>query len=211
MPVLIQTEFDQLLSLPDYVDAHHLDWNALGRPHQAEEHPSHGIKGNTYYNNDFMFSISIPSNVWYFWQPTTAFKITLGPMASVPGRSMPIMILSRQAHDLFRPNISVTVEDVGDFTKFEEMIKLSILLTEAAGANVDREKDVRIDDEHNSGLIGFTQPWHSGKTLCTTQRCYLSKGRFYTITATYVAISSENKKPCGSLQEILNSFKFLDA
>jgi hypothetical protein len=208
--VKIQTEFGELVPWPDYIDEHIVEWDALDRPFQAEENPSHGTKGNIYYNNDFKFSISKPGDDWYFWRPTTAFKVSMGPLFNVPGRSMPIMILSRRAYDLFRPNISVTVEDVGQQTNIQELIELNLLVPKALGVNAEGDMDVRIGDDSTSGLIGYTTD-KFGKTLCIVQHCYHRNGRFYTITATYVPISSENKKPYGGLQEILNSFKLLDA
>ena len=205
----IQTAFGILKLVPEAIQVGKDIWDKLRPPRQIESKDSkEGISDGTFYSEGHKFAISIPDNEWEFWRPSDLFLASMGSAFAVPTRSLPIMILSKQMIKLYRPIVNVTIEAVGQYTNIDEMIQVSIIMLQSMGNSVD-EKDIFIENDKQSGQIVSSQPYFND-TLYQVQNCYLHDGIFYTITASYVPMSSYSNKLFGGLQEIMNSFKILE-
>lgn len=206
----IQTAFGILKLVPEAIQVGKDIWGKLKPPKQLEtSYENDGISGQTYFSGNFNFAISIPSAEWEFWRPTSQFLAAMGATFTMPTRSLPIIILSKHMIKLFRPNVSVTTEVVGQYTNIEEMIQISKLMLQNSDNYVE-EKDIHIDMNNQSGAIVSCRSYLND-TLYQVQHCYLRDGIFYTITACYVPMSSYSKQLFGGLQEIMSSFKFIEA
>ncbi|RLD92590.1 MAG: hypothetical protein DRI93_06405 [Aquificota bacterium] len=204
----IQTAYGILKLMPEVIQVGKDIWRKLAPPKEAESPDrKDGVVGNTFYSENFKFAISIPSDQWEFWRPSTFFLASMGPAFMFPTRAIPIVILSKQIIKLFRPNVNVTTEYVGEFTNIEEMIQVSRVLQERLGMEID-EEGLYIDSEKQSGVIVSMQPYLD-ETMYQVQHCYLRDGIFYAVTASYVPMSSYSKGLFGGLQEIVSSFKLL--
>jgi hypothetical protein len=206
----VETTFGVLKILPDVIQAGKDIWKHLKPPEQIlATHTQDGISENTYYSADYKFAISVPDqNQWEFWRPSPQFLSSLGSMFAVPSRAMPIVILSHQVIKLFRPSVNITVEKVGQYTNIDEMVQMSVLTIRQAGFNIE-DTDVYIDNAKQAAVVGSSQPYLPGSTLCQAQQCYLRGGIFYTVTASYVPMSDVSKELFGGLQEIMGSFNLL--
>ncbi len=205
----IQTAFGILKLVPEAIQVGKDIWGKLKSPKQLEtSYDKDGISGQTYFSGNFNFAISIPSEDWEFWRPTTQFLASMGSIFATPTRAMPITILSKQMIKLFRPNVNVTTEAVGQYTNIDEMIQVTNLMLQNSGNSV-HEDDIHVDTSNQSGAVVSSRPYLND-TLYQVQHCYLHDGVFYTITACYVPMSSYSKQLFGGLQEIMNSFKFIE-
>lgn len=205
----LENAFGIIKAFPDAIKAGQVLWDKLKpTPKAIVDHPTDGILGNTFYSDDYKFAISIPSDDWWFWRPSIAFLLTMGPAFNRPTSGTPIVIFSKQVINLFRSHIMITVEEVGQYTNIREMIDLSCLLIRGSGITIE-EADIILDESNQSAMFGFTQPMPFDNVLCTVMHCHLVNGSFYTLTAMYAVTSNKNKKPSGPLQEILNSFKLI--
>lgn len=205
----VETAFGVLKVIPDVVQIGKDVWKRLKPPEQVAPQPTDGVSGNTYYSAEYRFAISIPDEQWYFWRPTPLFLASMGTLFAVPTRAMPIVIMSKQMYKLYRPLVTVTVENVGQYTNIDEMVQLSILMLQQAGVTLDDE-DILVDSAHQSGMIATSQPYLRD-TLYQVQQLFLSGGIFYVVSASYIPISSFSKKLFGGLQEIMTSFKLVDS
>ena len=205
----LENAFGVIKAIPDVMKAGQILWEKLKPPPKAiAEDPTDGISGNTYYSHDYKFAISIPGDDWWFWRPSIAFLLTMGPAFNRPTSGTPIVIFSKQVINLFRAHIVITVEEVGQYTNIREMIDLSCLLFAGSGITIDAA-DIVVDETNQSAMVGFTQPMALGNILCTVIHCHLFNGSLYTLTAMYAVTSNNNKKPSGPLQGIFNSFKLI--
>lgn len=204
----VETAFGVLKVIPDVVQIGKDIWKRLKPPEEVAAQPLDGVKDKTYYSADYKFAISVPDDQWQFWRPSPAFLASMGTLFAVPTRSMPIVIMSRQMYKLYRPIVNVTVENVGQYTNIDEMIQLSVLLLQQAGISLAQE-NIHIDDAHQSGMIASSQQYLRD-TLYQVQQMYLCNGIFYTLSASYVPVSSFSKKMFGGMQEILNSFQIIE-
>lgn len=206
----IETAVGVFQALPGVIQAGKGIWKLLKPPKTlATLENNDGISERTYYSKDYKFSIAIPDDDWEFWRPSTAFLASMGPEFNLPTRAMPIIIFSKKIFRLFRPNVNVTVESVGDYTNIEEMVRLSEVMLRKAGVTLDAA-DIHIDNIHQSGVLISSQPHLTG-TMYQVQQQYLVTGMLYTVTASYVPLSDLSKGLFGGLQEIMNSFKFIEA
>ncbi len=209
MSVELENRYGRLMPLPNVKSADEINWHALApTPQATADVPKDGIEGNRYCSKDHNFAISIPGDEWWFWRPTLGFLLTLGPMMQLPTVSAPIVIFSKQFINLFRPNVVVIVENVGQYTNIRQLFDASLMQTKPPGITF-KPADLEIDDTHQSAMLNFTRQFPDGAIHHTTQLCYLMKGKSYTITATYVPNPGGPTTPFSSLQEILNSFEFL--
>lgn len=204
----IQTAFGILKLVPDAIQVGKDIWEKLRPPKQIESTDyKEGIADSTFYSEGNKFAISIPDDEWEFWRPSAQFLASMGAVFAVPTRSMPIIILSKQMIKLFRPNVTVTTEAVGQYTNIDEMIQVTKMMLQSSGKTID-DKDIYIENDKQSGQIVSSQPYLND-ILYQVQNCYLHDGIFYTITASYVPMSSYSSKLFGGLQEIMNSFTIL--
>lgn len=202
----LQTTIGVLKLVPEAIQVGKDIWNKLKPPREIEAADAReGIAGDTFYSASKRFAISIPNDDWEFWKPSPQFLASMGPMFNLPNRSMPIMVMSKSLIKLFRPNVNVMVEEVGNYTNIEEMMIVTRLFLQSQGHAV-QDDDIVIDSSKQCGQIVSMQDYLSSK-LIGVQNCYLNNGMYYTITASYVPMSDYSNTLFGGLQEIMNSFK----
>ncbi len=204
----LQTAIGVLKLVPEAIQVGKDIWDKIIPPKEIDPADNkEGVVGDTFFSENKKFAISIPSDNWNFWKPSPQFLASMGYIFAVPSRSMPIMIMSKSVIKLFRPNVNVVVEDVGDYTNIEEMMIVSRLMLQSQGVTVN-DSDIVIDSDKQCGQLIYYQQYMNSK-LVSVQNCYLNDGMFYTITACYVPMSDFSDKLFGGLQEIMNSFKLL--
>lgn len=206
--VYVETAFGVLKALPDVIEIGKDIWKQLKPPKQmSAEESQDGINKNNYYSKDYHFSISKPDDQWDFWRPTNTYLAAMGPNYSLPTISVPIMLYSKPMIKVFRQNVVVMVDCVGGYTNIEELIQMSKNYSIQAGLTID-EKDVFIDNGHQSGVIILSMP-RINDLIYQVQQCYLHEGLFYTISGSYIPVMDSSKKMPANLQEIMNSFKII--
>ena len=205
----VQTAVGILKLVPEIIQIGKDIWGKIIPPEQLETTGLHdGIVDRTFYSKNYKFSISIPSDEWEFWLPTPQYLATMGPILELPTRAMPIVILSKQMIRLFRPNVNVIIEVVGEYANIDEVIQFLTLNFRSMGFKINDE-NIYQNSEKQSGAIVATRPYICD-TMYHAMHCYLHNGICYTITASYVPMSSYSNKLFGGLQEIMNSFKLLE-
>lgn len=202
----LQTTIGVLKLVPEAIQVGKDIWNKLKPAREIDPaDETEGIVDNTFYSAGKKFAISIPNDDWEFWKPSPQFLASMGPMFNLPNRSMPIMVMSKSLIKMFRPNVNVIVEEVGNYTNIEEMMIVNRIFLQSQG-HVIEDNDIVIDSNKQCGQIVSMQDYLNSK-LIYVQNCYLNNGMYYTITASYVPMSDYSNKLFGGLQEIMNSFK----
>ena len=207
-----QTTFDLITGgiklLPEVAEVGKDVWKKLREPEQlGRKNALNGITANTYYSGEYNFSISAPSNNWMFWKPTPLYLATLG-LAVGPTADVPIIIISRNMVDLFRPNVVIIVEEIGDITNIEEITKFSIVQLQQSHCSVDKS-NIRIDNGNNSSMMMTNKPYYNEFNMYQVHIIYLYSCKAFYLTASYVPQSKESPQMQGGLQEIMNSFKLI--
>ena len=168
-----------------------------------------GVVGNSFYSNINKFQISIPDDNWRFWEPTPQYVASLGTSFALPGREVPVMILSKNMLKLYRPTVTITIEDVGSYTAIQELADVSKFNFENEGYTVDKG-NVKVSGSSNSAALIATGGNHLQKpVLCAVEMIYLYACKAYYIIADYVPENPESPQMYGTLQDIMNSFKLL--
>ncbi len=195
--------------MPDVIDVGRDIWKKLKSPEElAIGKAREGVFGKDYYSDKYKFKISVPDDSWQFWKPTPQFLTGfLGGVFTLPTRDVPIVALSKHAIKMFRPNVVVTVEDVGSFTSISEIVSFTRELLIEQDFEI-RDEDVHIYENTNSGILIGSHPYLRA-TMFQVQKIHLHEGRTYSVTASYVPISEGSIVLFGGLQEIMNSFQFI--
>jgi hypothetical protein len=203
-----QTTIGVLKLVPDAIQVSKDIWAKLRPPKEIDPiDDKEGVVENTFYSESKKFAISIPNNDWDFWKPSPQFLASMGHIFAVPNRSMPIIIMSKSVIKLFRPNVNVIVEEVGNYTNIEEMMVVTKLVLQDQGFEIN-DDEVVINNTKQCGQMIFYQKYLNSRMI-NVQNCYLRNGLYYIITACYVSMSDFSKSLFGGLQEIMNSFKIL--
>jgi hypothetical protein len=191
--------------LPEIVEAGKQIWKSLRAPEQVSKGKD-GVSGDTYYSEQHKFKVSIPDENWRFWKPTPQFLSSIG--ATIPTIEIPIVVISKNMVRLFRPNVVVTVDDVGTLINIEEVVAIGKEQLESQGATID-EENVIVSISNSSAVLIATSPYFGGETRYCVQQIYIHTGKAYTISANYVPVSDRSNAMFGGMQEILHSFQFI--
>lgn len=164
-----------------------------------------GIKDTTYVNTKYDFQISWPNN-----QDWTAdeelgrqFAQNMGMPATI---DIPIVILSNNLIDDFRPNVNVVVENVGQM-QIEEYVSLTKQNLLQQGWDV---LSTSVDPETNGGVIVLINNMlGAGNELYQFQRYAMGNGNAYIITASQVPQADLSQGLKDDLASIINSFRLI--
>jgi hypothetical protein len=200
----VMTVVGALKLLPEVVEIGRDIWKKLKPPEQLAEGVE-GVLGNTYYSDQHKFTMSMPDDNWRFWKPTPQFIASFE--VPFPTRDTPIMILSKQVINLYRPNVLVTVEDVGSFTNINELTDITVQNFTKQGATIKAD-DVHVSSNTNSSVIIATRPFYKA-TMYQVQQSYIYASKGYYVVASYVPASDKSPSLFGGLQDIMNSFKLI--
>lgn len=196
--------------VPEIIDVGKDIWKKVKQPAElAAPQAQNGIVGNTFYSGDYKFQISIPDDNWRFWEPTAQYIASLGTDYALPVRDIPILIMSKNMVRLYRPMVTIQVEDVGSFTNIQELAEVCKMGLEGEGYLVDKA-NVKVASSSNSAAIIATGANYLKKPiLCCVEMIYLYACRAYYIVVDYVPEDTDSPQLFGGLQDILNSFKLI--
>ena len=208
---IIPAILEGLKYVPEVVEVGKEVWKKLKPPMKlAVDGAQNGIKDNTFYSGAYRFQISIPDDSWSFWQPTPEFIASLGLQFAMPVRAIPIMILSKNMVRLYRPMVTIIVEDVGPLTSVQELVGAQISGLQLQGYTVEKDS-IKIELKNNSAALvaKIENPAVSTSQIYNVIQIFLYAGKAYTLSATYAPFDVDSPQLFGGLQDILNSFKLL--
>jgi len=206
----IVTAVGLLKLLPEAVEVGKDVWKKLKPPEKLAMGKGHnGVFDRTYYSAEYGFTISVPDNNWRFWEPSPQFVASLGPVFAVPYRVLPIIVLSNEMIRMFRPNVNVYLEDVGSFPTITQLMELTCEMLTNQGSQIKHD-DIHISLSTNSGALITTSEYLSGSTMYSVLKMYIRASRAYYVSATYVPITDQSPEMFGGLQEVMNSFQFVE-
>lgn len=208
----IMTVVGALKVVPQAIEVGKDIWNELKALKEPKIESQNGIINNTYYSKQYKFSISIPkADKWRFWTPTPQYLFSFGALFTSPGRDLPIVILSDNMVKLWRPLVSVVIEEVGTYTTVNEIVDLTLLgYKEREEMQVSVDKDnIHIFPEKSSAIIISSRPYYFETTLYQVQQLSIYAGRGYYVTAQYVPMSENSPAMWPDLHEIMNSFTII--
>jgi hypothetical protein len=210
LAVTLSAIINGLKYVPELVDVGKDIWKHLKQPSQlAAPGAQNGIVGNTFYSGDYKFQISIPDDNWRFWKPTPQYIASLGTAYALPVRDVPILILSKNMIRLYRPMVTVTVEDVGSFTNIQELVEADKIWFQNEGYSIEDE-GIKVSTSNNSAaLIGTGKSYNKKPVLCGVEQIFLHACKGYYVFADYVPADPESPQLFGGMQDILNSFKLV--
>jgi hypothetical protein len=205
----ITTVVGALKVLPQVIEVGKDVWNELKARKEPKIELQNGIVNKTYYSQQFKFRISIPNgDKWRFWLPTPQYLLSFGLLFSSPGRDLPIMILSSDMVKLYRPSVSIVIEEVGTYTTIKEVVDVTLLGLEDMQQSVDKN-NVHIYPEKSSAIIIASRPYYFETTLYLVQQLFIYAGRGYYVSSNYVPLSENSPEMWPDLHEIMNSFAII--
>lgn len=208
MPLAIETVVGVLKTAPEIIDVTKDILKKLKPPEElAKPVGASGVSGKDYFSSQYGFSISVPDDSWQFWKPTPNFILSMGVLFTMPWVDVPIIISSKNAIRMFRPVISIIVQDVGSYSNIGEFAEGYKQMLAGKGFSTTDE-NTHISMQTNSAVLVSTTDY-VGHTLYDVMQIYLHNGRVYNVEAAYVPVSDDSPAMFGGMQEILNSFKFI--
>jgi len=205
----IETIVGALKVLPQVVEVGKDIWKEIKSFKEPKSEDLNGVVKNTYYSSQYKFNISVPNmDRWRFWKPTLPFLITHGQLLLAPGKDFPILILSNDFVKLWRPTVSVVIEEIGTYTTINDLVNVSLLSYAEMGVKV-LKKNIHIFPEQSSAIIICTKPYVFETTLYNVQQFYIYSGLAYYISAMYVPLSESSPAMFPDLHEIMNSFTII--
>jgi hypothetical protein len=167
--------------------------------------PVEGIQASTYISRQYGFQISWPDGT--NWRASDTLGRALAQKMGLPPTvDIPIVILSTQLVEGFRPNVNVEVEDVGNNETANQYMDVSVQSMKKMGWVILSSS---VDEATQGGLLVFLNT-SAGNHLYQFQRYAISHGRAYVVTASQLPpedlLSQELRE---QLRSILNSFRLV--
>jgi hypothetical protein len=163
----------------------------------ARSFPFQGVKGATYVNKKYGFTITVPSEER--WQFVESPRI---PDALFDA---PILILSTKIIDNHKASVSVFVDAVERNTSIMAYVESSVFQLRKSGRNII---SLKLDDE-TSGAYVESSGKDNRTEVSSLQRFAARDGTAFVVTANSLPGEKTPPEMKNDLREIINSFQLL--